>query len=101
MRAAFLDWLLKAIKALPQPTRQAMATNGVALEAISAAPLDPDDQARYRKLIGEAFATCPQIAFSADPDLIVGLELRSPQLVVSNSWRADLSQILAVLTHDN
>jgi F-type H+-transporting ATPase subunit b len=101
VRAAFLDWLLMAIRALPQPTRQAMAANGVALEAISAVPLDLDDQARYRKLIGEAFPTCPQIAFKADPDLIAGLELRSPELVVSNSWRADLSQILADLTHDN
>jgi len=100
VRAAFLDWLLKAIRALPQPTRQAMAANGVSLEAISAMPLDPNDQAHYRMLICEAFAARPQIAFKADPDLIAGLELRSPQLVISNSWRADLSQILADLTHD-
>lgn len=101
IRAAFLDWLLKEIRSLPQPTRQAMAASGVALEAISATPLDPADQERYRELIGEAFATRPQIAFKADPALIAGLELRGPQLVVSNSWRADLSQILADLTDDN
>jgi F-type H+-transporting ATPase subunit b len=101
VRAAFLDWLLKAIRALPQPTRQAMAANGVSLEAISAMPLDPNDQAHYRKLICEAFAARPQIAFKVAPDLIAGLELRSPQLVIRNSWRADLAQILADLTHDD
>ena len=78
-----------------------MAANGVALEAISATPLDPADQERYRELIGEAFGAHPQIAFKTDPALIAGLELHGPHLVVSNSWRADLAQILADLTHDN
>jgi F-type H+-transporting ATPase subunit b len=101
VRAAFLDWLLKEIRTLPDPARQAVAANGVALEAISAAPLDPADQERYRKLIGEAFGARPQIAFKADPALIAGLELHGPHLVVSNSWRADLTRILADIRHDN
>ena len=101
VRAAFLDWLLEEIRTLPDPARQAVAANGVALEAISATPLDPADQERYRELIGEAFGAHPQIAFKADPALIAGLELHGPHLVVSNSWRADLTKILADLTHDN
>ncbi len=43
------------IRRLPEPARQAVAANGVALEAVSATPLDPAEQARYRELIGEAF----------------------------------------------
>ena len=78
-----------------------MAANGVTLEAISATPLEPADQERYRELIGEAFGAHPQIAFKADPALIAGLELHGPHLVVSNSWRADLTKILADLAHDN
>jgi F-type H+-transporting ATPase subunit b len=101
VRATFLDWLLKEIRTLPDSARQAVAANGVALEAISATPLDPVDQERYRELIGEAFGAHPQIAFKADPALIAGLELHGPHLVVSNSWRADLTQILADLTHDS
>jgi F-type H+-transporting ATPase subunit b len=100
VRATFLDWLLKEIRTLPDSARQAVAANGVGLEAISATPLDPADQERYRELIGEAFGAHPQIAFKADPVLIAGLELHGPHLVVSNSWRADLTQILADLTHD-
>ena len=69
---------------------QAVAANGVTLEAISATPLEPADQQRYRELIGEAFGAHPQITFKADPALIAGLELHGPHLVVTNSWRADL-----------
>ncbi len=100
VRAAFLDWLLQEIRGLPEPTRQ-VAANGAALEAISATPLDPADQERYRGLIGEAFGAHPQIAFKADPALIAGLELHGPHLVIRNSWRANLDQILAELTHDD
>jgi F-type H+-transporting ATPase subunit b len=100
VRAAFLSWLLKEIRALPDPVREAVAADGVAFEAISATPLAPADQERYRERIGEAFGAHPQIVFKADPALIAGLELHGPHLVVSNSWRADLTQILAELTHD-
>ena len=101
VRAAFLEGLLENIRSLPDPARQAMAADGLALEAISATPLDPADQERCRTLIGEALGARPQIAFKADPALIAGLELRGPHLLVSNSWRADLAQILADLTHDD
>ena len=101
VRAAFLDWLVKEIGALPDETRQAVAANGATLEAISATPLDPADQERCRGLIGAAFGAQLQIAFKADATLIAGLELHGPHLVVSNSWRADLTRILANLTHDD
>jgi F-type H+-transporting ATPase subunit b len=101
IRATFLSWLLKEIRALPEPVRQAVSADGGLLEAISATPLAPADQERYRERISEAFGAPPQIVFKADPALIAGFELHGPHLVVSNSWRADLAQILADLTHDN
>jgi F-type H+-transporting ATPase subunit b len=100
VRAAFLDLLLAEIRALPDPVRQAVAANGVTLQAISPTPLEPADEQRYRELIGEAFGAHPQITFKADPALIAGLELHGPHLVVTNSWRADLTRILADLAHD-
>jgi F-type H+-transporting ATPase subunit b len=101
VRAAFLDWLLKEIQALPVPARQAAAMEGTTLEATSATALPPADQDRYRELIGQAFGAHPQIIFKADRSLIAGLELQGPHFIVSNSWRADLTQILTDLTHDN
>lgn len=101
VREAFLNWLLDEIRKLPAQERTSMATNGVALEAISAAPLSPSDQDRYRALIGEAFGASPAIDFKTDPALIAGLELRGPHFAVSNSWQADLARILTDLTHDS
>ena len=100
MREAFLDWLLKELQKLPAPVRRAMTADDVTLKAASATPLEPADQERYRARIGEALGAQPRIAFSTDPALIAGLELRGPHLVVSNSWRADLTEILADITHD-
>ncbi len=101
VRAAFLDWLLVEIRRLPDPARQAAAAEGVGLEAVSSTALDPADQARYRTLIGDAFGAHPQIAFTADPALIAGLELHGPDFTVSNSWRADLTKILTDIAHDS
>jgi len=97
---AFLDWLLQEIQNLPDPVRNAVAANGVTLEAISAAPIEPADQERYRTLIGSAFGVRTQINFKVDPALIAGLELHGPHLVINNSWRADLTKILADLAHE-
>ena len=98
--AAFLDWLLQEIRALPALVRDAAAADGVILEAISATQIEPANQERYRKVICEAFGARPQITFKVDPALIAGLELHGPHLVVANSWRADLTKILADLAHD-
>ena len=98
---AFLDWLLREIRNLPDPVRDAVAVNGVTLEAISATPIEPADQERYRTLIGNAFGVRPQISFKVDPALLAGLELHGPHLVINNSWRADLANILVDLAHDN
>jgi F-type H+-transporting ATPase subunit b len=98
--AAFLDWLLREIRALPDSVREAVCTKGVALEVMSATPIAPAEQERYRKLIGEAFAACPELTFKVDATLICGLELRGAHFVLSNSWRADLTKIRADLVHD-
>ena len=101
VRDSFLDWLLKEIAALPEAVRKIVAADGVELEAVSAAPLDAADQERTGRLIATAFGAHPKIAFKTDPTLIAGLELHGPHLLVSNSWRADLTKILADLTHDD
>ena len=92
--SAFLDWLLKEIRNPPDAARQAVAVSGATLEASTAAALAPAHQQRYGKLIGEAFGASLPVVFKIDPNLIAGFELRGPHLVVANSWRADLAQIL-------
>ena len=101
VRAAFLNWLVNAVRALPEPARRAVADQTAALEAVSATPLDAAEQKHATELIGAAFGGHPDIVYSIDPALIAGLELRAPHLIVSNSWRADLADIDADLVHDH
>jgi F-type H+-transporting ATPase subunit b len=101
VRAAFLDWLLKEIGGLPDATRRAATADGIVLEAVSAIPLEASEQERCRQGIANAFGANPRITFTADPTLIAGLELHGPDFIVANSWRADLTRILADIAHDN
>ncbi len=96
---AFLRWLTGKIAGLPADAR---ATLGAAdeVDVISAAPLDPALQSRVGAAIGAALGASPAFSFKTEPDLIAGLELRTPHLSVRNSWRADLAQILVELKHD-
>jgi F-type H+-transporting ATPase subunit b len=93
--AAFLDWMLASIRALPDTVLK--ATEGTKLDAVSATALPADEQQHVRTLIGEALGTHVQIEFATDPSLIAGLELQGPHLMVTNSWRADLDTILSEL----
>ncbi len=99
VRAAFLDWLLSEVRALPEAARIAAAEGG-ALEAVTAAPLEKAEQERCATAIAAALGVDATIVFKSDEALIAGLELRGPHLVVANSWRADLASILAELAHD-
>jgi F-type H+-transporting ATPase subunit b len=96
VRSAFLDWLIKAIATLPETERTAVT----ALEAVSATTLDTAEQKQASGLIAAAFGGHPTVVFRTDPALISGLELHGPHLLVSNSWRADLHQILTDITHE-
>ena len=97
VEAAFLDWLLASLRALPGQARA--EAGSAALQAVSASPIAVSGQDRIRALIAEALGAHPVIAFSTDPALIAGLELHGPHFNVANSWRADLDDALAGLHH--
>ncbi len=92
VRAAFLDGLFAAIRALPDEKRGDAASAGN-LEIVSAVPLSPDEQAAARRAVAEALGGAAEVGFAVDPALIAGLELRSAHLVVANNWRADLDRL--------
>jgi len=100
MQAAFLDWLMQAIAALPANARAALADQAVRISVVSPTALSETAQVQATSRIGAALGYEPQIAYSTDPALIAGLELHAPHLAISNSWRADLGRILESLDHD-
>ncbi|MDF2370734.1 MAG: F0F1 ATP synthase subunit delta [Rhizobiaceae bacterium] len=91
VEAAFLGWLINAIKALTPAEKQAVADG--TLDLVSAQPLEPAEQTRIEKQIIAAFGTQPEITFRVDRALIAGFELRSPHFLLRNSWQADLQRI--------
>ncbi len=95
--AAFLDWLLASIRALPAQARQ--EAGGAALDLVSAHDIAAAEQEPMRSLIEAAFGGKPALTFKVDPTLIAGFELHGPHFSVTNSWRADLGQVLAGLHH--
>ena len=94
IRDVFLDWLIVEIAKLPDSARAAAAQPGACFEAISATALSATEEATVRRRVASALGAEPAISFRTDPALIVGLELHGPGIVVTNSWRADLSRIL-------
>jgi len=100
VRGIFLDWALSAIRALPPATREAATKSSIPLQAACATPLDAAEQSNATARIGEALGAPVTLTFKTDPDLIAGLEIHSEHLVVSNSWRADLADILGELAHE-
>ena len=96
---AFLDWLVSSIQAMPAPARQAAIADDGGFEVVSAGPLAPAEQEQTRSLIAKAFGAQPQMTFKTDPALIAGIELHGPHFALSNSWRADLGQILKDIRH--
>ncbi|MGO9817390.1 MAG: F0F1 ATP synthase subunit delta [Acidocella sp.] len=95
VRAAFLDWLLEDIAALPEAVRR--LAEGATLEVLSATALAPEEQAQCATRLAALFGAAPRLVFHADPALIAGLELRGQNILVRNSWRADLDRILKEL----
>jgi F-type H+-transporting ATPase subunit b len=92
VRAAFLDGLVAAVRALPDEKRGDAASGGN-LEIVSASPLPPDEQAVAQRRVAEAFGGGVEVGFAVDPALVAGLELRGAHLIVANNWRADLDRL--------
>ena len=67
VQGVFLDWALKAVRALPETTRAAVAGSAVALVTTSATPLDAAQQTQATKMIGEAFGGPVRVVFKTDP----------------------------------
>jgi F-type H+-transporting ATPase subunit b len=93
---AFLAELCQQVRALsPQERAAFMQTpeEDDSVEAVTAAPLSPEQTERVRSAIGEAFGGKPALVFRSEPAVIAGIELHSRHAVIRNSWRNDLDHI--------
>ena len=92
VQSAFVSQLVDAIADMPAADRRALASDPKGIEIVSATDTGAE-QGKIEKEIQIALGGTPEIRFTTDPNLIAGLELRSPHFTLHNSWAADLTQV--------
>ena len=93
--SAFLDGLGRELRALPAEARASFtsaATGAHAIALVTAAPLSTAEMQQVGDALKAAGLELP-LVFRSDPAVIAGIELHSPNMIVRNSWRADLDRI--------
>lgn len=96
VQSAFLSQLVEAIAKMPKADRAALRADPKGIEIVTASDMGADktaEQKKIEKAVQTALGGTLDLRFLTDPDLIAGLELRSPHFVLRNSWQADLTQI--------
>jgi len=96
VQTAFLHQLIEAIAKMPEADRKALADDPKGIEIVTATDSSAE-RSKIDKAIQTALGGTAQLRFVTDPDLIAGLELRSPHFVLHNSWAADLAHIAKTL----
>jgi F-type H+-transporting ATPase subunit b len=98
---AMFQALLDKIAALPAADRQRLAETAATPQILTAVALSDADQARYRQRLETALGSPLAASFDVETALIAGFELRGADILVTNSWRADLAAVLHQLTGDS
>ena len=98
--AALLETLTRAIVELREDDRRNLAASGGPVEIVTAVLLDERQQTECRDLIDRLLGRTPAVVFRRDPALIAGVELRTPQMLIRNSWKADLQHNAGELRQD-
>jgi F-type H+-transporting ATPase subunit b len=93
---AFLTALCREVHALAPEARSnfaAAATTGHAIEVVTSAPLTEQETQHVRDALKEAFGLDLPFSFRDDAKLLAGIELHGHNIILRNSWRADLDRI--------
>ncbi|WP_027213125.1 F0F1 ATP synthase subunit delta [Burkholderia sp. WSM2232] len=98
---AFIDGLAAGIGQLAQPALAALGEDSVAPVLAAPRALTPQEQESCRAMLAACLGRDLPLRFEVDPQLIAGLELRSPHAVVRNSLGAELARITEALLDDS
>jgi len=93
--SAFLVGLGGELRALPADARASFTsavTGTHAIAVVTATPLSTAEMQQVGDALNAAGLELP-LVFRSDPAVIAGIELHSPNMIVRNSWRADLDRI--------
>jgi F0F1-type ATP synthase membrane subunit b/b' len=88
---AFLGRIEAYLDGLAPERRTGLATEAMfGIEVVTAHPLPPDAQARWRDRVSAHLGTPARLTFSSDPALIAGVEVRFRSAIIHLSWRDTL-----------
>jgi F-type H+-transporting ATPase subunit b len=94
--STFVAGLRQELQVLPPEARQSLSSGTGAdstVEVVTAAQLSTEETAYVRTALQDAFGSKTSIAFRNDPSVIAGIELWGRDVIVRNSWRADLDRM--------
>jgi F-type H+-transporting ATPase subunit b len=99
---AFLTVLCDEIGKLPAEERDAFttATTDRPIEVVTQGPLSDEEAGHVRDALKQAFGAELPFTFRGDPDVLAGIELHGHNVVLHNSWRADLERIREELSRE-
>ena len=99
---AFLTELCSEIGKLPPEARDAFAaaTSGRPIEVATPTPLNKKETSQVRDALKQAFGRELPLTFRSDPKLLAGIELQGHNVILRNSWRADLEKIREELSRE-
>ncbi len=100
---AFIDEICREVRALSSAARESLASaaaTGHPIEVVTAAPLSGEQTQHVRGALKEAFGVELPFAFRGNPAIIAGIELKGQNVIIRNSWRADLDRIRRELSRD-
>lgn len=95
----FIDGLCDRIRGLPEQSKRVLASAGQ-IEIVTAASLTEEDQNPIRSALAAILPAMPPLSFTTDPAVIAGVELKTRDLILRNSWREDLNRIRQEMTRD-
>jgi F-type H+-transporting ATPase subunit b len=98
--ASLLELVTTAVAELPEDERRKLTAAGGPLDIVTAVNLDERQQTECRDALGRLLGQVPILVFRTEPTLIAGAELRNAQMLIRNSWQADLEHIAAELRQD-
>lgn len=105
VQEGLLELVCDDVKSLPADSRkriaERVAADKVALEVVTATPLDKRTATRFGESLSAALGAPAAPTFRVDKELIAGVEVRFPFTILRRSWSEDLKRIEAELIDDD
>lgn len=90
------DRACAALAALPPPVSEA----GTAIQLHAAVPIDGATLAIWTRLLSDTLGQPVSLTLRVDPDLVAGVELHFPSMVLTQSWRDALNRAREEMVRD-